>query len=164
MRRSVSCILLVAILPGAAWAEDACETVKAAYDKLGTVAAYRQTIDLGDGAPMKIIVTEDAVFYDEGGGAWTKIPLDAGTRAQMLGRTIPSAASLIDCRAAGSDTIDGAAMSVVEYTPPPIGDMAQDPQKVWIGDADGLPHRMTMENDGESLEVTLSFAGVKAPE
>ena len=51
----------------------------------------------------------------------------------------PRSSALKDCRAAGADAIDGLAMTVYRYVPPSFAGEVPQAQKLWIGDADGLP-------------------------
>ena len=81
----------------------------------------------------------------------------------MMAETVPDASALTGCSEVGSETLDGAAMTVIEYTPPPIDGTAMAPQKVWIGADDGLPYRMTSVQDGEPFEMSIGYENVTAP-
>lgn len=157
--------LLAAIPSSPAWA-DACATVKAAYDKLATAPAYRQSVAMEGTPPMQLVMIGDVLYITQDAtkaGGWTKMPMAPGMRAQMMQQTVPDAAALTDCREVGPDTLDGAAMTVLEYRPPPIEGLDGGLQSIWIGEADGLPHRMKAVQDGKPIEVDLAFDGVTAP-
>lgn len=149
-----------AVLPGIAMAND-CQTVADAYDALGKVPAYQQTVVL-DGKPLaEFIAVGDKLFTKQDAG-WTAIDLGAGGRAAMQKEVIPDAASLKDCARVGDDKVAGKDAVIYAYTPPPMaGGGELGPQRVWIGTADGLPLRMTSEQ--AKTDVTLSFENVTAP-
>lgn len=155
--------VLLAALPAGASADDACTTVKAAFDRLATVPAYRQTVAMPGMPVIRSVSIGDVMYLDQGDGAWRTVPLAPGMREQMMASVLPDAAALEGCGVVGTETLDGIETTVVVYTPPPIGGMAQGPQKVWIADGDGLPRRMTAEMEGGALEVTIAYDGVTAP-
>lgn len=158
----VAAVLAATLLPGAAARADACATVKAAYDRLATVPAVAQTL-VTPGAPtMQMVTLGDTLYLDKGDGAWTTIPLSPGMRAQMMASAIPSSDALTACTEQAAETLDGAPMTVFEYTPPSMDGQPSPPQTVWI-DADGLPRRMTTQLDDGPLEMTLVYEGVTAP-
>ncbi len=155
--------LLLAAMPVAALADDCQNAVKAAYDKFATTPAVKQTATIPDTPTLQMVMIGDVLYMDRGDGQWTKLPLQPGMRAEMMQDTIPDASALAGCREVGTEALDGADMTVYEYVPPPLADENPGPQKVWIGVADGLPHRMTSEQDGQKLEMTMTYEDVKAP-
>lgn len=161
--RSVALSLLLALPPAAALA-DACETIKAAFDRLAAAPAVAQTVKLGDMPPMRMVALADTMYVDRGTGDWTSIPLEPGTRAQMLAAAVPDALALKDCAEAGHEAVGDVAATAYTYIPPSFAGETPVEQKLWIGDADGLPYRMTTESDGQPLEMTIRYDGVTAPE
>jgi len=160
--RAAAFSLLLAAAPAAAFA-DACETVRAAFEKLATAPAVHQTVAIADMPTMQMVIVGDAMYVDQGAGTWMKVPVNPGLRAQMLQETVPDASALKECREAGAEAISGVAATVFEYLPPSFAGETPAPQKLWIGDADGLPYRMITVSAGKSMEMTISYAGVTAP-
>lgn len=154
--------LFLALAPGLALADD-CETVKAALDRLAAAPAIHQTVTMGDEAPMQLVALGDTMYIDQGTGAWMKVPLQPGMRAQMMAQALPDATALSDCRQGGTEEIAGVATTIYEYMPPSFGGEAPQAQKLWIGDADGLPYRMTSMADGKPMAMTVVYDGVVAP-
>lgn len=160
--RTTALSLCLALAPAAAFA-DACETVIAALGKFAAAPAVHQTISMVDQPPIQMVAIGDAMYVDPGKGAWMKLPLQPGGRAAMMQDVMPDATALKDCHEAGTENIEGAAMTVYEFLPPSFAGEVPQPQKLWIGDADGLPHRMTAIADGKPMEMTVSYEGVTAP-
>ena len=140
-----------------------CDDVKTAYDRLAVAPAVAQTVTMTGMPPMRMVTIGDTLYMDQGEGTWITVPLQPGMRAEMMAKTVPDASALSGCSEVGSETLDGAAMTVIEYTPPPMEGMAPAPQKVWIGAEDGLPYRMTSVQDGEPFEMSIGYEGVTAP-
>ncbi|MER2509871.1 MAG: hypothetical protein ABTQ27_14115 [Amaricoccus sp.] len=141
---------------------DACQTVLDAYTALSKAPAYRQTMSTPGEAPMELVTVGDTLYMKEGTG-WTKLPLRPGMREQMMASIVPDVSALKDCSELGSETLGGIGTTIYSYQPPPMDGVPDTgPQKVWIGE-DGLPRRMTVEQDGGTLEVVMSFDGVTAP-
>lgn len=160
--RTTTLTLLLAVAPAAAFA-DACETVKAAFDRLAAAPSVHQTISMPGQAPMQMVVVGGAMYVDPGEGAWMTIPVDPAMRRQMMAQTIPDAAALKDCRETGTEDLGGIATTIYAYLPPSMAGEAPEPQQVWIGAADGLPRRMTTTVEGEPMEMTIVYEGVTAP-
>lgn len=165
--RSPGGILGLCVLAGVAAAParaDDCATIYKALTDLASAPAVAQTIALaGQAAPMRSVAIGDA-FYTNDGTGWTKLPLMPGGRLGMLQAMAPDSSSLTDCVSLGSETVDGRATTVYSYVPPVPKGMeglagAGGPQKLWIGDADGLPYRMK----AETTEMTMTYEGVVAP-
>lgn len=143
-------------------AADACQTVLDAYLALARAPAYRQVVATPGAPSMEMITVGDTLFVKDE-GAWAKLPLRPGMREQMMSQMVPDAAALKNCEELGTETLEGVATTIYGYEPPPMdGVPATGPQKVWIGE-DGLPRRMTAEQDGGTVDVTMSFDGVTAP-
>lgn len=149
---------------GHAAAADDCKAIFDAYGALAAAPAYHQTVSMPN-APMMEMVTIGDVLYIREDDAWKKMDLGPGMRAEMMRQTMPSADALKDCSRLDGDTIEGAAMSVYSYQPPQIeGAGPLGPQKVWIGDKDGLPHRMTSVGEADAgVTVEIVFDGVVPP-
>jgi len=161
MRLSVPAALAAALVPAAALA-DACETVKAAYDRFAAAPAYRQSVSLEGTGTVELVMIGDAMHMQDGSGEWTTLSLEPGMRAQMMEATIPDASALADCRELGAETLDGRETTVFEYVPPAMEGVDQGPQKVWV-DADGLPRRMTAVQEGSAVDVRIAYEDVSAP-
>lgn len=149
---------------GRAALADDCQTVFEAYVALAAAPAYHQTVSMPNAPTMEMVTVGDVLYMRED-EAWKKVDLGPGMRAEMMRQTMPSADALKDCSRLAGDTIDGAAMSVYSYQPPQIeGAGPLGAQKVWIGDKDGLPHRMaSVGADDGGVTVEIVFDGVEAP-
>lgn len=150
------------MFPGIARADD-CAVIYSAFESLAAAPSYSQSVAMVDMPAIKAIVIGETIYAHDG-SKWTKLGLKAGGRAGMLAQFVPGPGSLKDCRSAGADEVDGKAMTTYTYVPPVPEGMEQfapkDPaQKLWIGDADGLPYRMT----AEGMEVSFSFEAVAPP-
>jgi len=91
------------------------------------------------------------------------VPSPPGGRAAQLQTVMPDASALSDCREAGSEEVGGTATTVYEYLPPSFAGETPQAQKIWIGDADGLPYRMTTVVEGTPMEMSIVYEGVVAP-
>lgn len=151
---------LVLVLASAAARADDCAPVLAAYGKLAEVPAYRQIIAMAGQAGMETVAVGD-VLYVKADGEWTKAPLPPGGRKQFMQQAIGGVDGIKSCAAAGADAIGGVAMTVHAYDPPAMGGFNTGRQKVWVGDADGLPHRMATEDGSTTVEII--YEGVVAP-
>jgi len=158
----IAAAVLVAFVQSPVSADD-CAPIYRAFEALSAAPSVSQTVSMAGMPPMQSVIIGDTVYAHDG-TKWIKIVLKAGGRMGMLKQFVPDAGSLKDCVAAGVDTLDGKAMTTYTYVPPtPAGMEAfapKDPgQKLWVGDEDGLPHRMT----AEGTEVTISYDHVEPP-
>lgn len=160
MRTALS--LLLALAPAAALA-DACDTVKASFDRLATAPAVHQTMAIEGMPPMQLVAIGDNMYMSQDGSSWMQVPLPPGGRAAQMETVMPDASALSDCREAGSEDIGGTATTIFEYLPPSFAGETPSPQKLWIGDADGMPYRMTTVVDGTAMEIGMVYEGVVAP-
>ena len=157
-------LCLLALGAAAPARADDCATVYKALTDLAAVPAVAQTIAMaGMEAPMRSVAIGDALYTNDGAG-WTKLPLAPGGRLGILTSMVPDSSSLKDCTDLGGETVEGRATTVYSYVPPVPKGMeglagAGDPQKLWIGDADGLPYRM---ETGET-KMSMTYEGVVAP-
>lgn len=155
-------ILIGLVLAAGPVRADDCAIILKAFETLAVAPSYSQTISMKDTPPMLSIAIGD-VLYVNADDKWQKVQLKPGGRLGILKTFVPDAASLKDCSANGSDTLDGKAMTTYTYTPPiPEGmeGLAKGgPQTLWVGDADGLPYRMTTED----IEMTMSYDAVTPP-
>lgn len=146
---------------GLARADD-CETVLNAYTAMSRAPAYHQTMAM-PGVALEMIAIGDALYMKDG-AEWMKLPVTPGMREQMMAQIMPDATALRDCRSVGSETLDGVDTSIYEYQPPEIeGAGPMGVQRVWIADADGLPRRMAAEQDGETIDIRISYEDVTPP-
>ncbi|MDO9416153.1 hypothetical protein [Pararhizobium sp.] len=165
MKRFVfsSVLLSGALLSTAANADD-CETILKSYEALAATPSYSQTIVSKDSSKMQSVAIGD-LLYLNADGTWQKVQLQPGGRLGILKSFVPDAASLKDCTQDGSEELNGKAMTIYSYTPPAIegmGDAGKSgPQKLWVGNDDGLPYRMVAVNEG--IEMTIAYDGVAAP-
>jgi hypothetical protein len=154
-------IFSLVLVTGPVRADD-CAIILKAFETLAVAPSYSQTITMKDTPPMLSIAIGD-VLYVNADDKWQKVQLKPGGRLGILKTFVPDAASLKDCSANGSDTLDGKAMTTYTYTPPiPEGmeGLAKGgPQILWVGDTDGLPYRMTTED----IEMTMSYDAVTPP-
>ena len=138
-----------------------CQTVADAYAALGKAPAYRQTVTMG-GKPLAELIVVGDTIYNKSKKGWTAMDVGAGGRVAMQKKALPDAASLRDCARVGPDTFAGTDAVMYDYTPPAVEGLGElGPQRVWIGTADGLPHRMTSVQS--KTDVSLSFDSVTAP-
>lgn len=155
---TLSAALVLTLSPAAAYADD-CAPIAAAYAKLAEVPAYRQVIALAGGEGAETVAIGDTL-YVKSGGEWQRMDLPPGGRRQTVMQFLDKDA-LKGCAVAGADTLNGAAMTKYGYEPPVMGGFPMSRQTLWIGDADGLPHRMA--SDDGSTTVDISYEGVVAP-
>ncbi|MBX3569332.1 MAG: hypothetical protein KF914_14830 [Rhizobiaceae bacterium] len=158
--RSIAVALVLMSGASPAWAgSDECRLIEAAYLRLAEVPAYQQIIDQEGADPMESIAIGETL-YVKISGTWSKMSLKAGGRQQIMKQLFDSA-SVTDCRSAAAEDIDGIAATVYDYTLPPIEGLSGKPsqQRVWIGQDDGLPHRM----DTEGMKITIKVGDMTAP-
>lgn len=153
-------IIAAALLAPAAAHADDCAPIVAAYTKLSEVPAYRQVIALAGGQSAETVAIGDTLYVKSGSPDWQRMDLPPGGRRQTVMQFLDKDA-LKGCAAAGADTLNGAAMTKYGYEPPVMGGFTTARQTLWIGDADGLPYRMT--SDDGSATVEISYEGVVAP-
>lgn len=148
---------MLPLLSSAARASD-CETVAAAYEKLGTLPAVRQLVSSGGPTELESIMLGDTLYL-KSDGEWTEMKLKPGQRAALFSQLFDKL-SITECTPAGSETLDGRATAMFDYEVPAMGGMPADTQRVWIGADDGLPHQMQAKS---GTKVVLSFNGIEAP-
>lgn len=154
--------LLFALAPATAWADACQETVRAAFGALARVGAVDQTTTIEGMPTIRSITVGNTLYLDQGAGHWTKVPLQPGMRQKQ---PLPDAATLTGCAKVGRETLGGAHMTIYQYRPRAPARARSEPalQTVWIGDADGLPHRMMTEQEGRPMVTTMVYKGVTAP-
>jgi hypothetical protein len=135
-----------------------CAEIAAAFEKLGQVPAFQQTI-LQDGMSMEATAIGDTLYMAMEGEVHT-LPLVDGGRAEMFA-SIFDILTVKDCAALPGEELDGRAMQVFEYLLPPNPPFVPEAtmQRLWVGVEDGLPYRAT----NPTGEVTLRYEGVEAP-
>lgn len=157
----VLAILAPAAAPLVARADD-CAPVVDAFTRFADAPAVHEVVTSRE-------ETIEVVFLDgkmrmKHGGTWQTVPTDddgEDIRKDMLD-TLKD--GLTGCREIGGDTLDGTAMTVYGYTPPPEEDGdAAGPQQIWIG-ADGLPYRMTGKVEDDTIDISLRYTDVVAPQ
>ncbi len=162
MRAGIGTLASAAVLASSSVARaDDCQIVADAYEALSKAPAYHQITAMNGSELLDAIVVGDDMYVRDG-ASWQKRPLGAGMRVQMQKRVIPDAASLKDCRRIGSEAFKGKDAVVYDYTPPPMeGAGPLGPQRVWIAVENGLPIRMT--SDQQKTDVVITFDNVVAP-
>lgn len=159
LARTTGCfaIALFAAFPAFAAPED-CATIAAAFEKLGQVPAFQQTI-VQDGLTMEATAIGDTLYMAMEGEVHS-LALDEGGRAQMFA-SIFDRLTVKDCTALADEELGGKAMRVFDYVlpaNPPFVPEAMT-QRIWISTDDGLPHRAT----NPTGEVAIRYEGVEAP-
>ena len=159
---AAACVAAGLLFGAASAAADACQTVLDAYVALSKTPAYRQTIDAPGATRMEMMAIGDTLYVKDEGD-WTKLPLQPGMREEMMSQMVPDASALKNCEEVGSESLGGVSTTIYAYEPPPIeGVPDTGPQKVWI-DGEGLPRRMTADQEDGRLEVDMYFDDVTAP-
>lgn len=162
MRLMPFCLALGVLAPGVVLADD-CDTVVAAYRKLADQAAVHQVARMADGSTLEMIAVGDDLYLS-GAQGWNKMPGGGAQRRQMMAETLSKDAPPTNCHVVGPETIDGVATTQYSYTPPATEGQPSGDQQVWIGDADGLPHRMrAVAPGGKEMLMALKYDGVVAP-
>jgi hypothetical protein len=135
-----------------------CADIAAAFEKLGQVPAFQQTI-VQDGTSMEATAIGDTLYMVMDGEV-TKLPLVEGGRAQMFA-SIFDTLTVKDCTALPDETLDGKEMRVFDYVLPPNPPFIPEAlaQRVWVGVEDGLPYRST----NPTGEVLIRYEEVEAP-
>ena len=158
MKRFLVCLpLLLPVAPAALAVDAACEPFVAATEKGSQQPARHTVSEMSDGARIETIVL-DGKFYASISGKWQEMKMDLRAAERKVNADVRSGAiKLRDCKALGSQTVDGIATQVVGYTlVMPGTDVA--PAKAYIG-KDGLIHALS--SDG--VKVRYRYTGVKAP-
>lgn len=150
-----------ACLNGPAAADDTCNTIFDSYTRLSEVPGYRQTVTLkGAVIAEQVMVGND--LYSKDGDAWSKQSIGEGTRKALQTSLMPTAEALRDCAAGAVEPVDNVQARQYSYSMPPVngvGDLG--PQRVWIGEEDGLPHRLVSEKQG--TETSVRYNDIKPP-
>ncbi|MFK8250560.1 hypothetical protein [Ancylobacter terrae] len=141
---------------------DDCPAIFKAFETLMKTSTYSQNIAMKEMSLRSIVMGD--VIYMNSDGTWTKVALKPGGRQEMLKQFVPDGSHLKECAKVGTESIGGKAMTIYRYVPPVPKGMeglpgAGVPQKLWVGDSDGLPHRLTTD----AMEMTISFEPVTAP-
>ena len=160
--RLIALFALGAFAPGLAFAQD-CAPVIAAYGKLGAQTAVHQVARMADGSTLEMVAVGDDLYLS-GPSGWKKMPGGGAQRRQMMAETLSKDSAPRDCRLLGAETIDGVATREYAYMPPPIEGQPSSEQRVWIGDEDGLPRRMRVTAENQTMTMAFRYEGVTAPE
>lgn len=162
MRLLSLCCAFGVFLPAAAMADD-CAVVLGAYTKLADISTVRQTARMANGSTLEMIAVGDDLYLS-GPTGWKKMPGGGAERRKTMTAALSEKEKPTNCRALGAEVIDGVATTEYAYTPPPSPNAPSGEQQVWIGDADGLPHRMrAAAPGGQAMEMVLTYEGVTAP-
>ena len=149
---------LAATLHPAALHADPCAPIVAAYERLAAVPAYRQVITAFGQPPVEAVAVGDRLFMKDG-DTWDSLELKPGARQEMMKTVIGQPGGLKNCARKPDANLDGRAMEVFTYKPPPVDDLPAGEQTLWIGAADGLPRRM----ETDALDMVIGYEGVTAP-
>jgi outer membrane lipoprotein-sorting protein len=112
-------------------------------------------------------------MYIQGGGRWMKMPNAAGASMPNLRQYFDEKglSTLQDVKYEGDETLDGRSMHVYSYHNTQTNANMPFPfnSKIWVGAADGLPHKIevTYEN-GQLKSMTINYdfdkpVDIKAP-
>ena len=149
-------LMALVVTASAAALEPACETYLAAVEKSARQPA-RQSVTEAGGTRMQAIIV-DGVLYSDVGGKWRRHNDDFGKAEKALSTDIRSGRIRLDhCRRLGDETIDGAAMTVIEYALTMPGAEAAR-SKAYIG-SDGLLYAQTADD----ARVRFRYRDVVAP-
>lgn len=153
-----ACLLFAGWFNPAFAAPQDCVDIEAAFEKLGQVPAFQQSI-VQDGMNMEATAIGDTLYMAIEGEV-TELPLTEGARAQMFA-SVFDILTVTDCVSLPGEDLDGTAMRVFEYLVPASPPFAPEAitQRLWVGVDDGLPYRVT----NPTGEVTLRYEGVEAP-
>lgn len=163
MNRFLSGLVLLCqvCLTGPALADETCKTIFDSYTRLSEAPGYRQTVSLkGAVIAEQVMVGND--LYSKDGDTWSKQSLGEGTRKALQTSIMPAADALRNCTAGAVEPVDDVQARQYSYSMPPVngvGDLG--PQRVWIGEDDGLPHRLVSEKQG--TETRVRYDDVKPP-
>ena len=172
---AASPLFVALVLCGAGRAEDnaGCAKVVAALQALGNAPHYHWIVKATSPArrrPMEReqIVIGDAVYMTPDEGRWMRQQIARTERASRmadeLARSPPA-----DCRLAGTETLaaseaaaasetgDGAPMLVYDFR------QGAADKRIWIGSADGLPHRFTSSEPPVTVTMRVDYAETAAP-
>jgi hypothetical protein len=149
-------LMALAMAAPAAALEPTCETYLAAVEKSARQPA-RQSVTEADGTRMQAVIV-DGVLYSEIGGKWRKLNSEFSKAEKALTADIRSGRIKLDqCSRLGDETIDGAAMTVIEYSLTMPGAEAAR-SKAYIG-SDGLLYAQTADD----ARVRFRYRDVVAP-
>lgn len=129
-------------LPPVAASADWVLAVEAAWDRVATVAGYRQIIELPDaGTRIETLVLGDHLYHRLPAGVWRKMYFTADGRRAAI-EWAASAAAVETAARRDDETIAGIEMTVITYhTAPADGRPVGTDHVIWVGKADGLVHR-----------------------
>jgi hypothetical protein len=159
--RTTGCFAIAMIVgcvaPSSAAPED-CAAIAAAFEKMGTVPAFREKIEQ-DGTSFEATAIGDTLYMVMDGET-TELPLPAGGRKKLF-ETVFDVLVVRDCTAQPDESIDGRAMKVFGYVLPADGGLIPEAieQRVWIGADDGLPYMAT----NPTGSVVVTYEGIEAP-
>jgi hypothetical protein len=137
-------------------ADDACAAVRDAIAATLKVPSVRQYMALRDGAPERLasVITRDTVYISMD-GRWDKTPR---SEYQENAGFAERAKKVTDCKRAGSGTVNGESVSIVEYTVQ-VMQLPALRSKAWIG-SDGLLRKHSSAGHGY---VRYEYKDVHAP-
>jgi len=145
-------------------AEPDCEPVLAAQIAQSQADRYSVKTSMSGRAGTEageIMKTPEGMFVKRD-GRWAKSPvqLTQKDRADLIeyGRK-----NISNCKLFGKETRDGKAMAIYTYNQKapnlPTSDI-----KLWIGTADGLPHKLEVSTGDKNVTQTIDYsAAIKAP-
>lgn len=155
--KSMPLLILALSAASPARALDAtCETFLAAAEK-GVEQPSRQSVSEMDGMRLESIIV-DGKSYSAIGGKWRPMGIDLKAAERKVNAEIRSGAIKLDaCKRLPGESIDGTAMTVIEYRitmpgAPPAS------ARAYIG-KDGLVHAL----NADGMKVRYRYSGVAAP-
>jgi hypothetical protein len=152
------CALGLLPLPAAQAQDAACMPVLKATEALLAQSAWHSVSQL-DAETKVEAMKVGGKFYSNINNAWMAMPMDLDAVSRKTVEQMRSGAiKLSNCKAAGDDTVDGVAVSKLEYHVEMQGAPAAD-AVLYVGKSDNLPYRQT----GSEVTVTYKYKGVTAP-
>ncbi|MBL8269669.1 hypothetical protein [Steroidobacter sp.] len=151
-------ILSIALLlaPAAHALDATCELYLAAAEKSAKQPARHAVTD-GGGMRSEAVVL-DGKFYVQAGGKWRLMKVDfTAIELKLVNDVRAGKIPISDCKVLGSESIEGAPMSVVSYTMKMQGLPAAS-AKAYIG-KDGLVYAQSSEDS----KIRYRYTGVQAP-
>lgn len=142
--------------------DTACEAViKASEAKLAQATWHM--ITEADGLKLEAIKLNDQ-FFMNAEGKWQPAPDLSHAERVAIGMMKDGTIKMTDCKAEGSDTLDGVEVMILSYHSDMAG-MGAGTNQLYIGKADGLPYKSLAKTDkGGTSSQTIRYKEVVAPQ
>jgi hypothetical protein len=151
---------LLLALCGAA-AADECDAVIKSFVSAQALPGFDEKTTLTpEGKPasaMEVLTLGDAVYMKIGDRPWRKQVITAAAR-QDMNKKLMATMGPTGCAVAGNETVGGVSTTIYAYRQS-IGGKSID-VKVWVGDSDGLPHKMLSKASSASFAYDTIVAPI----